>query len=64
MPWLHRTVAGSDGHRAKLDAAVAFLTEVRPDAEGMGHMAVLTASDKADRPGLPDLGADAHATPT
>ena len=61
LPGFHGPVAGSDGHRAKLDAAFAFLTEVRPDAEGMGHMAVLTPSDKAYRPGLPDLGANPHA---
>jgi len=31
----HRPAAGSDGHRAKLDAATALLTEFRADAKGV-----------------------------
>ena len=61
LPGFHGPVAGSDGHRAKLDATAALLAELRPDAEGVGHTAVLAPSDKANRPGPPDLGANPHA---
>ena len=58
--FFHWPFAGSDGHGANLDTVAALLTELRPDAEGVTHMAVLTPSHKADRPGLPDLGAYTH----
>ena len=61
LPSFHGPIAGSDGHGAKLDATIAFLTELGPDAEGMTHMAVLTPSHKADRFSLPDLGANPYA---
>ena len=56
----HGTVAGSDGHGANLGAVAALLTELRPDAEGVLHMAVLSPADKADGSGFPDLCADPH----
>jgi hypothetical protein len=58
LPGLHGTVTGRDSHRANLDAATALLTELRLDAEGVVHMAVLATSDKANRPGSPDFSAD------
>ena len=57
----HRTVTGSDGHGTKLDAAAALLAKLRPDAERVVHMTFLASSDKANRPGPPDLGANPHA---
>jgi hypothetical protein len=61
FPWFHRTVAGSDGHRAKLDAGAALLAEIRADAEGVVHMAFLASPDEAFRPGFPELGTSPHA---
>jgi len=61
LPGFHGTVAGSDGHRTKLDAAFALLAEIGPDTEGIVHVAVLASPDKAYRPCLPDLGANPHA---
>ncbi len=64
LPRFHGTVARSDGHGAKLDAAAALLTEMRPGAEGVVHAAVLAPSDKAYRPSFPDFGANPHAAST
>ena len=61
LPGFHGTVAGSDSHRTKLDAAFALLAEIGPDTEGIVHVAVLASPDKAYRPCLPDLGANPHA---
>ena len=61
LPGFHGTVAGSDGHGAKLNTAAALLAEIGPDAEGIVHMAFLTTPNKAFRPCLPDLGANPHA---
>ena len=57
----HRAVTGSNGHWAKLDTTFALLAKLGTDAERVIHMAVLAPPDKADRSGLPDLGANSHA---
>ena len=64
LPGFHGTAAGGDGHGAKLDAATALLTEIGSDTEGIVHVAVLAPSDKANRPGFPDLGANSYAAST
>ena len=57
----HGTVAGRDGHGAKLDATAALLAELGSDAEGVVHMTIFTPSDKTDRLGSPDLCANSYA---
>ena len=57
----HGAVTGRDGHGAKLDATAALLAELGSDAEWIVHVALFAPSDKANRPGSPDLGANLHA---
>ena len=49
LPRFHRTLAGSDGHGAKLNATTALFTKLGPDAEGVVYMALLASSHKAFR---------------
>jgi len=60
LPGFHGTVTGSDGHWANLDAVATVLAKIRPDTQWVVHVAVLAPPDKADSPGLPDLGANPH----
>jgi len=59
----HRSVAGSDGHRAELDASTALLAEIRPDAEWVVHVTVLAPPHETLCPGFPELGTGPYATP-
>jgi hypothetical protein len=59
----HGTIAGRDSHRTNLDTVTALLAELGSDAERIVHVALFAPSDKTNRPGSPDLGADSYTTP-
>ena len=57
---LHRTVTGCDGHGADLYAATALDTKLRPDAEGIVHMAFLAPPYETARLYFPDFCTNPH----